>query len=128
MKPLIRAAIIAVGSELLTPVRVDTNSLFITEHLNALGIDVVVKAVAGDDREELAHLLRAALARTDLVVFTGGLGPTDDDVTREVVAATLGRELTEDTAITERLRARFEATGFDRAVDVVDRLAAVLTS
>ena len=90
--PLTRAAIIAVGSELLTPLRIDTNSLFITEQLNALGIDVVMKGVAGDDREELAHLFRAALARADLVVFTGGLGPTDDDVTREVVAATLGRD------------------------------------
>ena len=112
MKPLTRAAIIAVGSELLTPLRVDTNSLFITGHLNALGIDVVMKAVAGDEREELAHLFRAALARADLVVFTGGLGPTDDDVTREVVAATLGRELSEDTGITERLRARFVARGY----------------
>ena len=126
MKPLARAAIIAVGSELLTPVRVDTNSLFITEQLNALGIDVVVKAVAGDDREELAHLLRAALARTDLVVFTGGLGPTDDDVTREVVAATLGRALTEDTAITERLRARFAARGYAGAMPESNRRQAMV--
>jgi len=126
VKPLTRAAIIAVGSELLTPVRVDTNSLFITEHLNALGIDVVVKAVAGDDREELAHLLRAALARTDLVVFTGGLGPTDDDVTREVVAATLGRALTEDTAITERLRARFAARGYAGAMPESNRRQAMV--
>ena len=96
MKPLTRAAIIAVGSELLTPLRIDTNSLFITEQLNALGIDVVMKGVAGDDRDELAHLFRAALARADLVVFTGGLGPTDDDVTREAVAATLGRQMSED--------------------------------
>jgi nicotinamide-nucleotide amidase len=126
VKPLARAAIIAVGSELLTPVRVDTNSLFITEQLNALGIDVVVKAVAGDDREELAHLFRAALARTDLVVFTGGLGPTDDDVTREVVAATLGRELTEDTAMTERLRVRFAARGYAGAMPESNRRQAMV--
>ena len=112
MKPLTRAEIIAVGSELLTPLRVDTNSLFITEKLNALGIDVVMKGVAGDDREELAYLFRLALARADLVVFSGGLGPTDDDVTREVVAATLGRALAEDLAITERMRARFAARGY----------------
>jgi nicotinamide-nucleotide amidase len=86
VKPLTRAAIIAVGSELLTPLRMDTNSLFITEKLNALGIEVVMKGVAGDDREELAHLFGSARERTDLVVFSGGLGPTDDDVTREVGA------------------------------------------
>jgi nicotinamide-nucleotide amidase len=112
VRPLARAGIIAVGSELLTPARVDTNSLFITEQLNLLGIDVVLKGVAGDDRAELSHLFRATLARTDLVVFTGGLGPTDDDVTRDVVAETLGRVLAEDVAITERLRARFAARGY----------------
>jgi len=110
--PLKRAAIIAVGSELLTPLRVDTNSLFITEQLNLLGIDVTVKAVVGDDRDELAQLFRAVRPRVDVVVFTGGLGPTDDDVTREAVAAVLERQLIEDEAITERLRARFAARGF----------------
>jgi nicotinamide-nucleotide amidase len=112
VKPLARAAVIAVGSELLTPFRLDTNSLFITEQLNAIGIDVVLKGVAGDDRGELAQLFRAALARVDLVVFTGGLGPTDDDVTREVVAGTLGRALREDSAISDRMRARFAARGY----------------
>jgi nicotinamide-nucleotide amidase len=112
VKLLRRAAIIAVGSELLTPLRLDTNSLFVTEQLNSLGIDVVLKAVAGDDRDELAQLFRTALARVDLVVFTGGLGPTDDDVTREVVAGTLGRALREDATISERMRARFAARGY----------------
>ena len=112
VKALTRAGVIAVGSELLTPLRIDTNSLFITEKLNALGIEVVMKGVAGDDREELAHLFRLALARTDLIVFSGGLGPTDDDVTREVVAATLGRTLAEDAVITERMRARFAGRGY----------------
>jgi nicotinamide-nucleotide amidase len=112
VKPIARAAVIAVGSELLTPFRLDTNSLFITEQLNTLGIDVVLKGVAGDDRGELAQLFRAALARVGLVVFTGGLGPTDDDVTREVVAGTLGRALREDSAISERMRARFTARGY----------------
>jgi len=110
--PLSRAAIIAVGSELLTPLRIDTNSLFITEQLNTLGADVVMKAVAGDDRVELAHVFRTALARADIIVLTGGLGPTDDDVTREVVAETLGRALSEDAALTERMRARFAARGY----------------
>jgi nicotinamide-nucleotide amidase len=112
VKPLERAAIVAVGSELLTPLRIDTNSLFITEQLNLLGIDVVLKAVVGDDRRQLAHVCRAALDRANLVVFSGGLGPTDDDVTREAVADALGRPLAEDAAITAHLRARFVARGF----------------
>ena len=126
MKPLSRAAIIAVGSELLTPLRLDTNSLFITERLNALGIDVVLKAVAGDDRGELAELFRAALARVDIVVFTGGLGPTDDDVTREVVASTLGRALTEDTAITDRMRVRFADRGYTGPMPEINRRQAMV--
>jgi nicotinamide-nucleotide amidase len=107
-----RAAIIAVGSELLTPSKLDTNSLFITDRLNEIGIDVAAKAVVGDDRDELVHLLGTALARVDLVVLSGGLGPTDDDVTRDAVAIALGRPLAEDEAMTARLRARFAARGF----------------
>jgi nicotinamide-nucleotide amidase len=97
---------------LLTPTRLDTNSLFITEQLNTIGIDVLAKAVVGDDRDELARLFNAVRPRVDLVVFTGGLGPTDDDVTREAVAAALKRAMAEDASITERLRARFAARGF----------------
>jgi nicotinamide-nucleotide amidase len=110
--PFRRAAILAIGSELLTPNRIDTNSLFITNALNAVGIDVVFKAVAGDDRDELQALVVHALSRADLVVLTGGLGPTDDDVTREVVAAHLSLALAEDPAITEGIRRRFEARGW----------------
>jgi nicotinamide-nucleotide amidase len=107
-----RAAILAIGSELLTPSRIDTNSLFITNALNTVGIDVVFKAVAGDDRMELQALLAHALERADLVVLTGGLGPTEDDVTREVVAAHLGLPLAEDQSITDAIRRRFDARGW----------------
>jgi nicotinamide-nucleotide amidase len=109
--PLSRAAIVAVGSELLSSSRLDTNSLFVTEHLNRLGIEVIFKVVVGDDRVELAHAVRMALARVNLLVVTGGLGPTDDDVTRDVVADVLGRSLREDTVITARIRRRFESRG-----------------
>ena len=126
MKPLTRAAVIAVGSELLTPSRIDTNSLFITEQLNLLGIDVVIKMVVGDDRNELAHAFRAALDRVDLVVFSGGLGPTEDDVTREVVAAVLGRALHEDDAITARMRARFAARGYTMPMPESNRRQAMV--
>src|SRR5690349_5864989 len=108
-RTLSTAAIMAVGSELLTPTKLDTNSLFITEQLNGIGIEVLAKAIVGDDREELTRLFTALRERVDLVIVTGGLGPTDDDVTREAVAAALGRSLQEDESITERLRARFAA-------------------
>jgi nicotinamide-nucleotide amidase len=111
MRPLSRAAILAVGSEMLTPLRIDTNSLFITEQLNALGVEVVFKTVVGDDRAELAHSLRGALDRVDLVVCSGGLGPTDDDLTREVAADVLGRPLREDEGITSHIRTRFTRRG-----------------
>ena len=106
-----RAEIIAVGSEMLTPERVDTNSLFITERLNEIGIDVIAKSVAADDREVLGGLLRLALSRADVIVFTGGLGPTSDDVTREAVAETLGVELDEDPETLDRLERRFARRG-----------------
>ena len=84
--------IVAVGSEMLTPQRVDTNSLWITDQLNALGVEVTAKAIVGDDRARLADVLRGALRRADLVFLSGGLGPTEDDVTRDSVAEVLGRE------------------------------------
>ncbi|HEY1303092.1 MAG TPA: competence/damage-inducible protein A [Vicinamibacterales bacterium] len=112
MTLLSRAAIIAVGSELLSPSKVDTNSLFITERLNELGIDVTSKAIVGDHRDELMRLLVAELEQVDLVILSGGLGPTEDDVTREAVASALGRPLAEDETITAFLRARFAARGF----------------
>lgn len=109
--PLRTAEIIAVGSELLGSTRLDTNSLFIAERLSMLGIELRSKAVVGDDRVRLATLCRQALERSDLLVLTGGLGPTDDDLTREAVADVLGLPLVEDPAITERLAQRFAARG-----------------
>jgi nicotinamide-nucleotide amidase len=124
--PLRRAAIIAVGSELLTPQRTDTNSLHITDQLNRLGIDVVLKMIVGDDRDELAEAFRMARRRADLIVLSGGLGPTDDDVTREVVAAVLGRQLKEDPAITEQIRTRFVARGITTPMPEINRRQAMV--
>src|SRR5579875_2657424 len=87
------AEIIACGSELLTPQRTDTNSLAITDQLNLLGVEVIQKVVVGDDRERLADAIRGALKRAEIVVICGGLGPTEDDVTREAAAAALNRRL-----------------------------------
>jgi nicotinamide-nucleotide amidase len=105
--PLRTAEIIAVGSELLGSTRVDTNSLFLADRLASLGIDLRAKAVVGDDRGMLAQLFSQSLSRSDLVILTGGLGPTDDDVTREVVAEVLGLEFTEDPAIVAAIERRF---------------------
>lgn len=105
------AEILAVGSELLTSFRLDTNSLYLTGQLNDLGIDVRLKSVVGDEPAVLRDRLREALRQADLVVTTGGLGPTSDDLTREVVADVLGLELIEDAAIVETIRHRFERRG-----------------
>ena len=106
-----RAAIVAVGSELLTPTKVDTNSLAITDVLNALGIEVAAKTVVGDAPDDLAACIRMAVERHALVVVTGGLGPTEDDLTRDVVAAVLERPLQEDPALVEQIRERFTVRG-----------------
>ena len=113
MKPIRRAAIIAVGSEMLTASKLDTNSLFITEQLNAIGVQLAFKSVVGDDLGDLKAAVREALARVDLVVCCGGLGPTDDDLTRNVVADVLNRPLAEDDTITARIRARFQNRGLE---------------
>lgn len=105
------AEIIAAGSELLTPQRVDTNSLHLTAELNALGIEVVRKTVVGDDRDRLAESVRAALSHSDIVILTGGLGPTEDDVTREAVARALGRELVFRQELLDAIVARFARMG-----------------
>jgi nicotinamide-nucleotide amidase len=113
MRPLTSAEIIAVGSELLSPTRLDTNSLAITARLQALGIQVRAKAVVGDRPVDLAALVRGALARVDLIVLSGGLGPTEDDITRDVVAEVLGRALHEEPSITDAIRARFQGRGLE---------------
>ena len=106
------AAIIAVGSELLTPHKTDTNSLYVTEVLNDIGIAVAFKAIVGDSRSELTAHIAHALALHRILILTGGLGPTDDDLTREVMAAHLGLPLDEDPAILDAIERRFAARGW----------------
>src|SRR4051812_20011044 len=106
-----KACILAIGSEMLTPFRVDTNSLFITERLNTVGYDVRLKAVVADDIDEMARMVESALAWADLIVITGGLGPTEDDLTRDAVARVLGTPLDIDESIVDRLRDRFARRG-----------------
>ena len=121
------AEIIAVGSELLTPFRSDTNSLYLTEQLNLLGVDVVTKTIVGDDLRRLVAAAQHALFRSDIVIFSGGLGPTEDDLTREAVAEALGLGLRRDPEIIKNLEERFASRGWkmsannSKQADVIER-------
>jgi nicotinamide-nucleotide amidase len=106
-----QAEIIAVGSELLTPDRIDTNSLFLTQRLNHLGIAVARKTVVGDQHAHVRDAFRCALDRVELVVSSGGLGPTLDDLTREAVAELLGRKLVLNSSVLQNIEARFRRLG-----------------
>ncbi len=105
------AEIVAIGSELLTPFRQDTNSLYLTEKLNQLGVEVIFKTIVGDSREHLTGVATLALSRADIVIFMGGLGPTEDDLTREAVADALGLELHRNPEIIAGLERRFASRG-----------------
>jgi nicotinamide-nucleotide amidase len=110
---MLSAEIIAIGSELLTPDRTDTNSLWLTGKLNEIGIDVKLKTVVGDDEARLEDAIRDAMTRSDVVITTGGLGPTEDDITRQVSARAVGRELVYHDDIEAHLRERFKQWGRD---------------
>lgn len=108
---MLSAEIIAIGSELLTPEKTDTNSLWLTGRLNEIGIEVKLKTIVGDDAARLEETIRDAVKRSDVVILTGGLGPTEDDITRTVSARAAGRELVFHDRIVEHLRERFRAWG-----------------
>jgi nicotinamide-nucleotide amidase len=113
------AEIIAVGSEMLTPSRIDTNSLHLTAELNRLGVELVSKCIVGDDRVRLTDTVRTAIARSQVVILTGGLGPTEDDLTREAVAEATGRALEYHEEIFGWIRERFAR--FGRPVAEINR-------
>jgi nicotinamide-nucleotide amidase len=113
----VNAEIIAVGSELLTPHRMDTNSLYLTEQVNLLGIDVVFKSIVGDNLRRLVAAAQHSLFRSEIVIFSGGLGPTEDDLTREAVAEALGLTLQRDPEILRSLEQRFAARGWKMAAN-----------
>ncbi|HEX7997793.1 MAG TPA: competence/damage-inducible protein A [Pyrinomonadaceae bacterium] len=108
---MLTAEIIAIGSELLTPDRSDTNSLWLTEKLNGIGIEVKLKTIVGDDDARLEETIKDALRRSRVVIMTGGLGPTEDDITRKVAARALGRRLKLDEKVLEEISARFLSFG-----------------
>jgi nicotinamide-nucleotide amidase len=104
---MLKGEIIAIGSEMLTPFRMDTNSLWLTEQLNALGIDIQLKTVVGDDEALLEETFAGALRRSEIVLSTGGLGPTEDDITRKSLARIMQRQLILNEEILERIKTRF---------------------
>lgn len=106
------AEIIAVGSELLTPFRQDTNSLYLTAQLNGLGVEVEFKTIVGDNLKHIVRSATTALARVDILIFIGGLGPTEDDLTREAIAETLNLPLQRDPAILQAIERRFTERGW----------------
>jgi nicotinamide-nucleotide amidase len=119
-----KAALVAVGSELLGPLRADTNSAWLTEKLLEAGVEVVERSTVADEPGLLEATLRTGLERTDMVITTGGLGPTADDLTREAAAAALDRRLVRDASIVKELRARFAR--FGRAMPAVNEKQADL--
>jgi nicotinamide-nucleotide amidase len=108
---MLSAEIIAIGSELLSPNRSDTNSLWLTDQLNRIGLDVKLKTIVGDDDARLEEVVKDAVKRSRVVITTGGLGPTEDDITRKVVARALGRRLSLDENVLEEIRRRFQSFG-----------------
>jgi nicotinamide-nucleotide amidase len=105
------AEIIAIGSELLAPDRTDTNSLWLTEKLNRLGIEVKLKTIVGDDAARLEEAIRDATRRSKVVITTGGLGPTEDDITRKITARAVGRRLLLDEDVLAEIKQRFQGFG-----------------
>src|SRR5438477_12755858 len=108
---MLAAEIIAIGSELLSPNRTDTNSLWLTDQLNRVGIDVRLKTIVGDDDARLEEVVKDAVKRSRVVITTGGLGPTEDDITRKVVARALGKRLSLDEKVLAEIRERFQSFG-----------------
>ena len=120
------AEIIAIGSELLTSAKTDTNSLWLTEKLNEIGIEVELKTIVGDDKMRLEETIRDALKRSDIVISTGGLGPTEDDITRQISAKAIDRKLILNEQILENLRERFKAFGYEKMPEINKRQAFII--
>src|SRR5690348_4912998 len=106
-----RAEVLSVGTELLLGDIVNTNAAHIGRALASIGIDCFTHTTVGDNEQRIADAMASILARSDAAIVTGGLGPTQDDVTREAIARLTGRPLIRDPSIEEQLRTRFAELG-----------------
>jgi nicotinamide-nucleotide amidase len=111
----VQAELVAIGSELLLGQIIDTNTSFIAKRLAEVGIEVVRTATVGDSLERMEDVLRSAIRRSQIVITTGGIGPTEDDLTRDAVANVTGRPLTFQPHLMEQIRALIERRGFKMA-------------
>src|SRR5437588_9935534 len=123
---MLTAEIIAIGSELLSSSRTDTNSLWLTDQLNRIGIDVKLKTIVGDDDARLEEVVKDAVKRSRVVITTGGLGPTEDDSTRKFVARALGKRLSLDEKVLAEIRERFRSFGIANMPERNSRQAMVI--
>src|SRR6059058_4172854 len=123
---MLTGEIIAIGSELLSSSRTDTNSLWLTDQFNRIGIDVRLKTIVGDDDARLEEVVKDAVKRSRVVLTTGGLGPTEDDITRKVVARALGKRLSLDEKVLAEIRERFRSFGIANMPERNSRQAMVI--
>ena len=110
---VMNSAVVAVGNELLIGKTVDTNGSWLSEKLTDLGVPVAGRWVTGDDPGSIQDCIKDGVEKANIVIGTGGLGPTSDDLTRPAVADLFRRKLIEDPALVQRLHDRFSAMGYD---------------
>jgi nicotinamide-nucleotide amidase len=108
----INAEIVAIGSELLLGQIVDTNSAWMAQRLAEIGVNLFYKTIVGDNAGRMREIISRALQRSNVVITSGGIGPTEDDLTREIVAEVTGRELVLDPSLLQQIEERFRKRGF----------------
>ena len=112
-KKTTNAEIVSIGSELLLGQIVDTNSTWMAERLTEIGVNLFYKTVVGDNPKRMVEVINCALERSDVVIVGGGLGPTQDDLTREVIATVTGRKLVLDNQLLKQINHRFRERGVE---------------
>jgi nicotinamide-nucleotide amidase len=108
----VNAEIVAIGSELLLGQIVDTNSAWMAQRLAEIGVNLFYKTIVGDNARRMREIISRALERSDVVITSGGIGPTEDDLTREIAAQVTGRELVLDAQLLQQIEERFRKRGF----------------
>jgi len=123
--PTVGATVVTVGDELLLGQTVDTNAAWLGKELASRGVRVLRRWTVADDVQEIRSAVTGAIQDADMVLVTGGLGPTPDDMTRDVVADLLGLPLIDDDEVLDRIRARYRDAGMGEVPRIIRRLAQV---